>query len=205
MLYGAFSNEGIFLKEVGSDPCLIDGFCWKDDDLLEFNPEKCRKGNVNSGWLLHLHGTPLYHEKDGNIFKRTIRDIEGASKELGVVDIQEAVESHFVLTAPYDKEQIINKSEVLKYYWEEFKSLLCSHASVVFIGYGGHDPHINQAIRCANLSKVKVIEYDHSDGKPKCWYRKELREKFWRAKFGSEKNDLESVSNINQIDIRDCI
>lgn len=212
LLYGSLCSRGIF-----KEPYLIDGF------LNGFSPIKCAKQHPDSGWLLHLHGSPLYITENDQVRKRSIADTENqASAKENVSDdsiIDEFQNTfkkhHIVLTAPFYKYKIIEDSIVLNSYWDSFKSLLSDQKNnpytmdVIFIGYSGNDPHLNSLIRENEdtINSITVIEHNFPKEKwysKKSWYDKELRKIFWKTKLSNTIKLIPS-ENINSLDLNDIL
>lgn len=176
LLYLAFNESGTFRS-------LVDGF-WKGG---VFSPRECTnsKGNMAYGWFLHLHGSPLYfNDTQGTVCKRNVNwklDTDDKWKQHQNW-IDSTSESHLVLTHPYFKDTIIQRSKVLRKYWREFDNSLKGNDRVIIIGYGGQDPHINRTIH-NNLEKhpnkkAEIIEWDANRS-----YDSTLRKLYWQAMF----------------------
>ncbi len=198
LLYGALDNENIFSKYI-----LVDGFLKNGNELPIFNPESCSDKNKEAGWFMHLHGTPLYRGIDsGVVQKRSIQEIEAGTDTIESNDTLDAfVRHHLVLTFSYFKKGVIDQSNVLKRYWDEFENRVKNSTAIYCLGYSGHDPHVNELIRNSlneNDKQVAVLEWDF--GQPD-WYSQEYRRLFWQSKFNYKNIVLHSVTNINEINI----
>lgn len=169
ILYNNFLETKILS---GYNGTLIDGFLrsgFSKDNLSR------RFGPKSLGYYLHLHGSPLYYEKDGKILKYTRIELEGA-KFTGPDD--SAHGRHVVLTHSAYKMPAIQASPVLKTYWELLSKCLGESEAIVLIGCSGDDGHLNELIRNAVSGQcVWVVEWDGSGDQ-------KIREAFWSKSLG---------------------
>lgn len=161
----------------------------------------------HEGCYLHLQGSPLFVEENGKIRKKKIQEF--ADDQLDEQAFDEAMSNHhLVLTAPYHKERIINESSFLNSYWKKFEEIIKNTDVIVFVGYGGEDPHINELVRNRNQRKescyTHVIEWNFSkklsdtEYKKPNWFNEKYRKLLWQAKFNisAEKLEYHPVDNI---------
>jgi len=197
LLYGGFSGVGIFGdKERGLPPCLIDGFLGAP---VTWQPKNCASNNQNAGWYISLHGSPLFQTKGAGIEKLNIAGME--NRKLREEEYKNAI-NHLILTDPHFKEEMINKSEVLKFYWGKFKCILSECERLVVIGYAGKDPHVNELIR-ENQSDMDIVVVEWDFGGNTTWFKRDKRELYWKAKFGKNEIKYKHVPNILDIKIPD--
>ncbi|PIR38621.1 MAG: hypothetical protein COV35_05525 [Alphaproteobacteria bacterium CG11_big_fil_rev_8_21_14_0_20_39_49] len=96
--------------------------------------------------------------------------------------------NHFVLTDPSFKKEIINRSTLLKEYWNMFEVALAKTNILFLFGYGGNDPHINELIRKNSFKKIIVIEYRENNK-----IKKGDREIYWKSKLLLNKYDKKTI------------
>lgn len=153
---------------------LVDGFY--DTGFREENLRRMY-GN-NFGYYMHLHGTPLYIEENGVIYKQP----QPLAREIPT--------RHLVLAHVRHKPTIIDSSDVLSAYWR-FLGLALQESSNIFVfGYSGYDKHLNYLIESqAHGKKIYIVEWSGA-GKEKA------RKIFWQEKLSSEKVTLIQKDNI---------
>ncbi len=171
LMYQKMIEAGIL---AGYDGYLVDGVYdsgFKDDNLR-------RMGSRNFGYYLHLHGTPLYVEHQGTIYKQP----QASAEEIPT--------KHLVLAHVRHKPTIIDASDILSAYWN-FLSLALQESSTIFIfGYSGYDNHLNRLIEAqAQGKKIHVVEWSGA-GKDK------IRKSFWQEKLKCENITLTQKDNI---------
>jgi hypothetical protein len=91
------------------------------------------------GHYLHLHGSPLLATYDDHSIKLNRNGFQFTA---------ETQKRHIVLANRNDKEAIIDRSEILKDYWENRLPKCIQDASeIILFGYSGEDEHLNKLIR----------------------------------------------------------
>lgn len=155
LLYESFLEKGI-LQPTYNNTSLVDGIL--RDGFDASNLER-HYGN-DFGYYLHLHGSPLFYNKDKKIvkFKRNELHPNCVSSE------------HIVLTHVKHKREIITRSNLLYNYWEYLKIAISEADEVVLFGYSGMDIHLNEILKMylnykknENKNKnVKIIEWKNS-------------------------------------------
>ena len=139
LLYECFSETEVFRKHL-----LRDGF-FREFDLETHILMKTSK----EGWFLHLHGSPLFANRDG-----TARKITRA--ELGSHKGSDS--GHLVLTNADSKPSVIVASEVLNAYWEMLNRELRKESKVTLFGYGGGDKHLNRILQNSEgLTRLRIV------------------------------------------------
>ncbi len=128
----------------GYDGSLVDGFYSNgyDEENLK------RKYDRDFGYYLHLHGSPLFIEKNHLIVKQ----LQGESEEIPT--------SHIVLTHVEHKPSVIDSSYLLKTYWRYFEDAVRESSRIIMFGYSGHDAHLNRIIKSQSKGKkLCVVEW----------------------------------------------
>ncbi|WP_242628744.1 hypothetical protein [Xanthomonas oryzae] len=156
----------------GYNGALVDGF-WKNG-FAEDNLE--RKYRRDFGYYMHLHGSPLFVDRDDGDRDKKVMKLPQA--ELGTD--QDITGSHIVLTHVKHKETVIAASRLLTCYWEHFAKALEESESAVLVGYSGCDRHLNSEVsphfllrdqalvasrrgrRCAHGARFKVTKPEKS-------------------------------------------
>jgi hypothetical protein len=130
------------------------------------------------GYYLHLHGSPLYIEDHGIIFKQH----QASAKEIPT--------RHLVLAHVRHKPTIIDSSDILSAYWR-FLNLALQESSTIFVfGYSGCDKHLNHVIKAQATGKnIHVIEWS-GEGNTR------IRKRFWQDELGSENITLTQEDNV---------
>lgn len=113
-----------------------DGFCKKDGRII-FDPYCLYHLRKRQGFYLHLHGSIKYHSTDGQIQKIRHEDINGL--EITTKDI--------VLANSEEKLDAINGSQLLRHYWNIFEDHIFKCDTMIILGCGGKDNHINNIIK----------------------------------------------------------
>lgn len=174
LLYGALIDEGILSGYNGN---LIDGM--RDAGFSEENLTR-RFGN-NFGYYLHLHGSPLFYDRNGVTYKMT-RD------QLGMLSTR--ISNHIVLDHVKHKRSVIGSSYVLSTYWDYL--LRCCHEAqeIIVFGYSGCDFHLNEALAAyAQSTSIRVVEWSGAG-------TTQNREEFWRKVLKTNEFDLDRLENI---------
>lgn len=130
----------------GYSGALVDGFYSTgfDPDNLE------RKYGRTFGYYLHLHGSPLFVDRDNVTFKLPQGDVDG---EDGTVS------SHIVLTHFKHKATVISASDLLSTYWRKLVEAIGESDEVLLVGYSGADEHLNDLLRAVSDVKIRAIEW----------------------------------------------
>ncbi len=168
LLYDCFTDTDVFRRYK-----LRDGFRSGKFDLegLEsFHNDK------TDGWFLHLHGSPLFVNIEGQP-----RKVERA--RLGSFQGNES--THLVLTSVNFKRNIISQSEVLSAYWSKLKEIIPQLKNIVVFGYGGLDLHLNEALEKADeKANIRIVEFNNGETKSK-------RMSFWSQQL--KRKDIEVI------------
>lgn len=195
LLYQAMIDGGV-LKPRYADTTLVDGM----QDEAGFRPQNLeRKWGRNFGYYLHLHGSPLYIEGEesdpSKISKLTRTDVQQKMSGIG---------RHIVLTHFKHKPSVIDRSAVLKAYWEALAAALQESGEVLLIGCSGDDEHLNRLIKSAAQTRIRVVEWSGPDDEP---WPHHSRERFWREKLirTSSAPDLELIQLPNILTFTDWV
>jgi hypothetical protein len=114
-------------------PYLRDGFMNRS-----FSPQTFDWAG-DCGHYLHLHGSPLLATQNDSHVKLNRNGFRFTS---------ETQKRHIVLANRNDKEAIIDRSEVLKDYWENrLPKCIKDAQEIILLGYSGEDKHLNELIR----------------------------------------------------------
>jgi len=164
--------EGNVLK--GFEGPLVDGFC------NCFNEKNLKRlYGHDFGYYMHLHGSPLFVNRNDCIYKQC----QGRSEKIPT--------SHLVLTHVEHKPSVIDNSYLLKTYWRYLKKAISESKRVILFGYSGLDIHLNRLIKDYSSDKnIYIVEWEGSG-------EKDERLKFWEKEFGNN-IELERLSNILQ-------
>jgi hypothetical protein len=130
----------------GYDGALVDGF-W-NNGFDQANLE--RKYGRSFGYYLHLHGSPLFVDREETILKLRQGDLR-ASDLTG---------SHVVLTHFEHKPTVIAASRLLSTYWTHLEREIAQSCELVLFGYSGADQHLNALIRAAPNVPIRVVEWE---------------------------------------------
>lgn len=162
LLYNSFIDNGIV---GGYDRSLVDGM--RDGGFSSEALE--RKYDRNYGFYLHLHGSPLFINKNGHVIK--------LSRDMLTEETNEPSE-HIVLTHVKHKPSVIAASQVLSTYWDYLQFALSESEEIIFFGYSGFDDHLNVLLRPYLVSKqLRVVEWSGSG-------EQQEREQYWLGKLG---------------------
>jgi len=160
LLYDCFISGDVVS---GYDGSLVDGI-----HNQGFHPDNLtRMYGRNFGYYLHLHGSPLFRERNGVIVKLSRNEISPNMPEPS---------SHIVLTHIKHKPTVINSSSILSAYWQQFAQALSESSEVIIFGYSGLDNHLNQLLCMYNkVVRYKVIEWSgNGDGQQRSFYWNQL-------------------------------
>ncbi|WP_106744420.1 hypothetical protein [Yoonia maritima] len=167
-------------KKLPSETTLNDGY--RKDGFLESNFDRLYS-HWDFGYCLHLHGSPL------------IVDGEERAKKLQrheVCSHMPKSAKHVILSDGALKPHLINRSDVLKLYWDMFNKAIEEASEVIVIGYGGGDDHINAALEKYD-KPIRIIEWrDPSVAQSES-------ETFWSDKLGINDDVLEDKAKFELI------
>jgi hypothetical protein len=136
-------------KEIlsGYSGALVDGF-----HSTGFNPANLeRKYGRTFGHYLHLHGSPLFIDRDNSILKLHQCDL---------AEQTDTVSSHIVLTHFRHKPTVISSSTLLLAYWRKLVEAVAESAEVILFGYSGADDHLNSLLHGSTETSIRVVEWD---------------------------------------------
>lgn len=173
LLYESFLRNNIFS---GYEGYLVDGMLNQgfSSEALE------RKYGKSFGLYLHLHGSPLFVNKDNKTVKLPRWEL--------TADVDEASE-HIVLTHVKHKPSVISASHLLSTYWEYLHFALLEAEEIILFGYSGLDEHLNIILRPYFSSKKWcVVEWSGAGEKSR-------RKAYWSTTFG-HKATVVSLDNI---------
>ncbi|EGR3456668.1 hypothetical protein DMK83_25315 [Vibrio parahaemolyticus] len=181
LLYNSFIDNGIFS---GYQGYLVDGMIDRgfSADALE------RKYDNRFGYYLHLHGSPLFVNRNQEVVKLSRHQLS--------VDRNEASE-HIVLTHVKHKPSVIAASDVLSIYWDYLQFAISESSEIILFGYSGLDNHLNLLIRPYLGTKIiRVVEWSGAGSQYE-------RERFWRwaLRGGTghvEVNRMDNITNFTQ-------
>ncbi|HEX7325566.1 MAG TPA: SIR2 family protein [Rhodanobacteraceae bacterium] len=163
LLYQPLIEDGVLS---GYDGQLVDGF--HRDGFDPANME--RKFGRTFGYYLHLHGSPLFVERDGVVIKLL---------QSSLTFPKDRVSSHIVLTHFDHKIMVISSSKLLLAYWNLLSRALDESSQIILFGYSGADSHLNEIIKSISKKRVKVVEWDGSGDE-------QQRSSFWRSAIGRD-------------------
>ncbi|MEH0390660.1 hypothetical protein [Vibrio mimicus] len=181
LLYNSFIDNNIFNGYRGS---LVDGMLdrgFSADALV-------RKYDNRFGYYLHLHGSPLFVNRNQEVVKLSRHQLS--------VDRNEASE-HIVLTHVKHKLSVIAASDVLSIYWDYLQFAISESSEIILFGYSGLDNHLNLLIRPYLGTKIiRVVEWSGAGSQRE-------REQFWtqilRGGTGHvEVNRMDNITNFTQ-------
>lgn len=144
----------------GYGGALVDGF--HGAGFAEENLE--RKYGRTFGYYMHLHGSPLFVDRDESVIKL---------KQANLGKNEDTIGSHIVLTHVKHKQTVISASPLLSYYWELLAKAFAESPCVVLVGYSGCDKHLNSLLRSRGPAAIRVVEWDGAGGE-------EDRSDFWK-------------------------
>ena len=165
----------------GYNGCLVDGML-----STGFSPENLdRLGNNDFGYYLHLHGSPLFVDRDGTVIKQSQSSAT------------EDPSRHLVLTHVRHKPSVIDDSEVLREYWKRMRHAMAEAENLILFGYSGLDDHLNELIRTArHKTRTIIVEWDGAGTKLE-------RSEYWKCKI-DKFDDLKRLPNILSFTDWDC-
>lgn len=131
------------------------------------------------GFYLHLHGSPLFVEEDGQTKKLKRNELKDHTPQSA---------RHIILSDGELKPHLIQRSDVLSLYWRMLDKAIDESEEIILFGYGGADKHLNRLIR-EKLSKPKyVIEWSGtqhlSTGNEVIEPQEVPADTFWQAELG---------------------
>lgn len=162
LLYNSFIDNDIFNGYRGYlvDGMLDQGF---SSEALE------RKYGNRFGYYLHLHGSPLFVNRQQDVVKLARHQL--------TVDRDEASE-HIVLTHIKRKPSVIAASHVLSTYWDYLQFALSESEEIILFGYSGLDTHLSLLLRpYLNLKTLRVVEWSGAGSQGN-------RESYWQGILG---------------------
>lgn len=179
LLYNSFIDHDVFGPY--NNTYLVDGMIGAgfSADALE------RKFGRNFGYYLHLHGSPLFVNRDEQVVKLSRNDL--------TLNVSEASE-HIVLTHVKHKPSVIAASHVLSTYWDYLRFALSEVEEVILFGYSGLDTHLNILLRpYLKTIRLRVVEWSGA-GDP------ESRRLYWQRTLGNvyELNRPDSITGFDQ-------
>lgn len=131
----------------GYSGALVDGLInagFSEDNLV-------RKFGRDFGYYMHLHGSPLFVDRDDCIVKLRQSELEEGDEVVG---------SHIVLTHVKHKETLISASPLLSAYWDYLTKALSESEEAVLFGYSGADRHLNLLLRSRAPAVATVVEWN---------------------------------------------
>jgi hypothetical protein len=174
LIYSHFIDCGLL---AGYNGTLIDGIVNEGfhEDRLQ------RRYGRNFGYYLHLHGSPLFLEHLGTIYKLQRHQLELDMEKYG---------EHIVLTHVTHKASVINDSYLLSTYWKYLSMCLPEAEEVILFGYSGEDLHLNTLLSSHAQSKpFRIIEWEGAGvDYTRPWY--------WSQKLGINNPNIVRLDNI---------
>jgi hypothetical protein len=171
LLYDSFVSQSV---TDGYDGALVDGF--HNDGFQEENMDRKHKNNF--GYYLHLHGTPLFVDKDNAVVK------QHRSAEI------RRPTQHVVLAHVKHKRTVIDASQVLRAYWSRLAIALRESEELLLVGYSGKDLHLNNLIQGYTRSlPIRIIEWDNGENNKE-------RKTYWQQRLNSEDIKVFQMKNI---------
>lgn len=190
--YDDLLYETFFSKSTTLNYGLVDGCPPNVDDQLIFNRPKTENDYLtdnNTGWYLHLHGSPLYVDMDADVRKLKRSDFNTLTNY--------TLPGHIVLTYHEFKRRIIEESHILNAYWNIFCEKLYKSTNIILFGMSGDDEHLNDAIRANAHQDATIRVVDWCDGNDR---EREAKELWWKEKLGDKfKNEnLVLLTNVQE-------
>jgi hypothetical protein len=181
LLYNSFINNGVFSGTYQST-CLVDGMI---NAGFSSGAMERRYAN-NYGYYLHLHGSPLFVNRDENVQK--------LHRDKLTLETSEASE-HIVLTHVEHKPSVIAASRVLSTYWDYLRFALSEVEEVILFGYSGRDTHLNNLLRpyCV-LKQLRVVEWSGAGDAAT-----RDRDNYWKDKLALENVKKMKVIRLDNI------
>lgn len=143
-----------------------------------------RKWGNDFGYYLHLHGSPLFKNRNGTIKKLSRFELN---------PLQPEPSSHIVLTHIRHKPAVIFSSEILSSYWQHLYLSLSESSEVILFGYSGLDKHLNELLSIFSQKiQFKIVEWGGSGN-----YQQ--REYFWNNALRKNVNliHLDNILNFH--------
>lgn len=178
LLYELFINNSIVSGFNGS---LVDGITNAGFNSAHLE----RRWGNNFGYYLHLHGSPLFKNRNGVIKKISRFELN---------PLQPEPSSHIVLTHIRHKPAVISSSEILSSYWQHLYFSLSESSEAVLFGYSGLDEHLNELLSIfSQRLQFKVVEWAGSGNH-------QQRKVFWNDALRQSVNliHLENILNFEQ-------
>jgi hypothetical protein len=173
LLYSYFIDSGVLS---GYGGCLVDGIVGAGFDANNL----IRRYGRTFGYYLHLHGSPLFLDHLGTIYKL-------GRHQLSLNMARHS--SHIVLTHVKHKISVINQSPILEVYWQYLQASITECEEIILFGYSGLDNHLNILLTSLSQNKkIKVIEWIGAGDSA-------TRAFFWRTTLGFD-IDLTQLDNI---------
>lgn len=179
IIYSYLIDSGVL---AGYSGALVDGIVNEG-----FREERLYRKYGNSfGYYLHLHGSPLFMEHLGTIYKLQRHQLSLDMDQHG---------SHVVLTHVSHKPSVIGRSYLLSTYWKYLGVCLAEAEEIVVFGYSGDDLHLNAMLGAyANSKPFRIVEWDGAGPEySRPW--------FWSQRLGIPDPQIQRLSNIT--DFRD--
>ncbi len=130
----------------GYSGALVDGF-----HSSGFDPEHLeRKYGRTFGYYLHLHGSPLFVDRDHVTYKLHQGE---------VAEDEGTISSHIVLTHFRHKVTVIGASDLLTAYWFKLVEAIGESEEIILFGCSGNDAHLNDVLRARPDVPVRVVEW----------------------------------------------
>lgn len=145
---------------------LVDGH-WRQGGFAPSHFE--RKHGNNFGFYLHLHGSPLFVGSPG--------------RKLGRHEMQTHTPSdakHIILSDGSMKPHLIERSEILKLFWDQLSVAINEACEIILFGYGGGDAHLNEMLG-RSKKRIRVVERQGTK-------RLYERQQFWKDTLNFEAN-----------------
>lgn len=162
LIYNSLIDNDVF---DGYRGYLIDGML---DQGFSSGALERRYGN-NFGYYLHLHGSPLFVNRNHGVVKLTRAQL--------TINATEASQ-HIVLTHVKRKPSVIAASHVLSTYWDYFQFALFEAEEIILFGYSGCDTHLNTLLRpYLNSKPLRVVEWRGAG-------EQNAREQYWQNTLG---------------------
>ncbi|MDZ4298795.1 MAG: DUF4917 family protein [Moraxellaceae bacterium] len=162
LLYSSFIDNDVFNGYRGYlvDGMLDQGF---SSEYLE------RKYGNSFGYYLHLHGSPLFINRNQEVVKLARHQLTEERNEAS---------EHIVLTHIKRKPSVIAASQVLSTYWDYLQFALSESEEIILFGYSGLDVHLNVLLRpYLNSKPLRIVEWSGAGDQG-------VREAYWQTTLG---------------------
>lgn len=171
LLYRSMVNDKLLDGYRGA---LVDGF-----HGTGFRRENLqRKFGKTFGYYLHLHGSPLFVDRDGQTIKLHQFDVQKQT---------DTISSHIVLTHFRHKPTVISASHLLLSYWQLLLEAINESSEVILFGYSGSDDHLNAIVKSRSTKPVKVVEWSGAGAETE-------RLSYWTDVLGREPELIQVVN-----------